>query len=120
MIILHELNGYKYKGSHPQNHSLTLEKNLTFIAFEITDWVKDIEMLNFLCYHIDIDKIDRLKELIKDWVKENKTEKLYLVLRRDDDIEESFGKETMTLTNIRPKEVNKAPLFFLKNIEFLA
>jgi len=107
MIIIHELDGYKYIGGHPANRSLTLRKNLTYIAFEITDWKKDKNMLKFLTVHMDESRVKTIYNILKDKVKDNKIETHYLVIRQDDDDERYYGKETLMITNVRPKEINK-------------
>lgn len=117
-MIIYELDGYKYLGFHPsypKSHR-NLRKNLTYVSFKITDWEKDKKMLNFLSTHMDADRVEALIHLIENKVVNNKTSKLYFVIRQDDDIEESYGHETMMLTNKKPKNIDS---FILKGKMFI-
>lgn len=115
MIIIHELDGYKHIGGHPADKSKNFRKNLTFIAFEITDWNTDKNMLSFLSVHMDSDRVESIIELLEGKVKNNKIGIHYLVVRQDDDNDKYYGNETMMLTNVRPAEIDKVLAFGKEN-----
>lgn len=115
MIIIHELDGYKHLGGHPTKRSMILRKNLTYIAFEFTDWDKDRHMLQFLSTHMDTDRIDDVYNLLESYVKDNKIKTHYLIIRQDDDDERYYGKESIMITNVRPKDIDAVLAFGKEN-----